>query len=85
MGPYLMGTSPKDAWYCPGISRSICQVIFNTEIYYQGIFVLWANEQLDILEKAFHPISALNTVRTGWETVNLEKGKSLQDIEVDPF
>ena len=42
-----------------------------------------SNEQLDILEKAFHPISALNKVRTGRETVNLEKGKSLQDIEVD--
>ena len=81
-GPISWGTSPKDAWYCLESAEAFAKSSLILKYIIKDFRPL-SNEQLDILEKAFHPISALNKVRTGRETVNLEKGKSLQDIEVD--
>lgn len=81
-GPISWGTSPKDAWYCLESAEAFAKSSLILKYIIKDYRPL-SNEQLEILEKAFHPISAPNKVRTAHETVNLEKGKSLQDIDAD--
>lgn len=81
-GPISWGTSPRDAWYCLESAEAFAKSSLILKYIIKDLRPL-SNEQLEILEKAFHPISGPNRVKAGLNTVNLEKGKSLCDIDVD--